>query len=649
MKRLVILLSLGTIGACADVIAPVTIAAKDCATDSDCGDGQACHRHRCFALPSICDLDGLLDPGEACDDGNNVDHDGCTNACEPAACGDGLLRSDLAEGLPGFEACDDGNSNNNDACTNACEPGRCGDGFLAEVLGEGCEDNNLIDEDGCTNACQIARCGDGILRADLQEGDPAYEACDDGNEVANDACRVDCQGARCGDGVLRADRQQGEPDYEGCDDGNDDDQDACLQNCTLAICGDGYLLTGVEDCDDGNDDDGDECTQDCTVATCGDGSVLEGVEDCDDGNDGNRDACLNGCVPARCGDGVVRRDLTDRSDPAFEDCEPGAAENPWWFCDSDCRFRPKARRLATDESSFCLLKEGRVWCSGNDDRNAGRLTVRSRVYDDLHGLLGFGPHIAICPFRIDGSSFCHSTNFWNQDAFAIPNVEPIKDFSITGNKMQICWAGKNGRVSCANHDGPIPQEVPNTHNVVDVLVGDCALDAGGRMLCWRSGEAARWVAPFKTFKDAVWGADCSDRVNRHSSNGWCLLDRDGTLWGLDDDQAVAQDRMPDGLVMISGAPCHNGPEMEHACPPRMTCGLTAEGEVICVKTGEAVGTVVEGLPEIVEISVDHGGACALGRDGSVWGWGTNWGWRVDLGDMYDFRETPVQLLGPDAP
>ncbi len=46
--------------------------------------------------------DGVVEGDEVCDDGNDVDTDMCTNACEEAACGDGLV-------YEGVEACDDGN------------------------------------------------------------------------------------------------------------------------------------------------------------------------------------------------------------------------------------------------------------------------------------------------------------------------------------------------------------------------------------------------------------------------------------------------------------------------------------------------------------------------------------------------------------
>ena len=38
-----------------------------------------------------------------------------------------------------------------------------------------------------------------------------------------------------GDGVLRADLQLGDPGYEACDDGNTDDEDRCLSSCVVAL------------------------------------------------------------------------------------------------------------------------------------------------------------------------------------------------------------------------------------------------------------------------------------------------------------------------------------------------------------------------------------------------------------------------------
>jgi cysteine-rich repeat protein len=67
--------------------------------------------------------DGVLDPGEECDDGNNEDGDGCSADCEVEGyCGDGILD-------PG-EECDDGNNEDGDGCSATCE--------LEPGGGEGC-------------------------------------------------------------------------------------------------------------------------------------------------------------------------------------------------------------------------------------------------------------------------------------------------------------------------------------------------------------------------------------------------------------------------------------------------------------------------------------------------------------------------------
>jgi len=55
---------------------------------------------------------GVLDSGEECDDGNQVDGDGCDTNCTLTRCGNGVVTVG--------EQCDDGNSNDNDACKNDC-------------------------------------------------------------------------------------------------------------------------------------------------------------------------------------------------------------------------------------------------------------------------------------------------------------------------------------------------------------------------------------------------------------------------------------------------------------------------------------------------------------------------------------------------
>jgi uncharacterized repeat protein (TIGR01451 family) len=95
--------------------------------------------------------DGVLDPGEECDDGNNVDGDGCSADCKIEYCGDGNLD-------PG-EECDDGNNVDGDGCSADCTLEYCGDGVLNP--GEECDDGNNVDGDGCSANCTIEEYGEG--------------------------------------------------------------------------------------------------------------------------------------------------------------------------------------------------------------------------------------------------------------------------------------------------------------------------------------------------------------------------------------------------------------------------------------------------------------------------------------------------------
>ena len=92
--------------------------------------------------------DGILslNNGESCDDGNNLDGDGCDADCKVrAACGNGVLE-------PG-EECDDGNRIDGDGCSAACRRERCGDGIVQAGLGEECDDGPAGSA-SCTAACR---------------------------------------------------------------------------------------------------------------------------------------------------------------------------------------------------------------------------------------------------------------------------------------------------------------------------------------------------------------------------------------------------------------------------------------------------------------------------------------------------------------
>ncbi len=169
-------------------------------------------------LPGTCG-NGILDPGEECDDGNTVSGDGCDATCSVTRCGNAVTTAG--------EECDDGNSYMNDECKNGCKRNFCGDGVLLVGV-EQCDDGNSNDNDGCKNNCTLNICGDGVVRTGVEQ----------------------------------------------CDDGNRNTSDACTNNCTIAVCGDGVLYFRVEQCDDGNRVDGDGCEADCTITGLADAVVL---------------------------------------------------------------------------------------------------------------------------------------------------------------------------------------------------------------------------------------------------------------------------------------------------------------------------------------------------------------------------------------
>ncbi|MBN2527419.1 MAG: DUF4215 domain-containing protein [Deltaproteobacteria bacterium] len=220
---------------------------------------------------------GVMEPSEVCDDGNNNSGDGCSAMCDAVEagffctapgekcvytieCGDGQVS--------GSETCDDFNTVSQDGCSANCqlEPGwiclvagkrcvaaKCGDGLVAGA--EECDDGNTNAADGCSQTCRLEEgyhcatpgqpCKETICNNGIKEG---REACDDGNDVVGDGCTPFCQK---------------EPD--------------CSSGACVSACGDGIILPGDnEECDDGNLLNHDGCSADCKVEP---GFQCDNVED----------------------------------------------------------------------------------------------------------------------------------------------------------------------------------------------------------------------------------------------------------------------------------------------------------------------------------------------------------------------------------
>lgn len=257
----------------------------DC-SPAECGDGQ---------LNTLNVTAPARATGEACDDGNLVNGDGCDGNCTVTACGNNVVTAG--------EFCDDGNVTNGDGCddgaTGNCTPTGCGNGIV--TAGETC------DGDGAGNGGETLTCDTNCTAVACQDGDlnaTAGEECDDGAESAT--CDTNCSLAVCGDGTVNTTAG------ETCD--TSGESLTCDSNCTAVACQDGDLNeTAGEQCDDGAESAG--CDTDCTFAVCGDGVTNSTAgEDCDDS--GESATCDFDCTSVMCGDGVVN--VT-----AGEECDDG--------------------------------------------------------------------------------------------------------------------------------------------------------------------------------------------------------------------------------------------------------------------------------------------------------------------------------------
>lgn len=201
--------------------------------------------------------DGIVQAGEACDDGNSVSGDGCSASC-------GALEQDFACPSPG------------EACVTTVA---CGDG---QVTGnELCDDGNRAGDDGCRSNCRAVDPGWSCLVPGLR---CEASACGDGRVAGFEECDFAASTAGCTDCKI--------------DDGYDcDDVD-----CHPVVCGDDYVERG-EQCEDGNARPFDGCfncrlepvcSDGVCLSACGDGQRFED-EECDDGNSKNGDGCSFTC------------------------------------------------------------------------------------------------------------------------------------------------------------------------------------------------------------------------------------------------------------------------------------------------------------------------------------------------------------------
>ena len=312
------------------------------ATDITLADGGSTATTDCSATCG----NGVVEPGEVCDDGNTTTGDGCgatclleagepcladpqcqsddcsiVNSCEDV-CGDGFVE--------GGEACDDGNTTGGDGCaadcsyadnlpngsscgTNLeCTSGFCDSGTCACDGNDDCLASEVCDSFELPNACEaVNQCGNGTVEAG--------ELCDDGNNTSLDGCSNNCLYETGGTCLLNTDCVgtcigffcAPTAGAGGACDGNDNDDCTGALGCNaVGTCGgDGAVCSANENCV--NTCIGSVCAPTGTLGgSCdaGDSADCTGVFDCDAagicGGDGavcsaNGD-CVNTCIDAAC-------------------------------------------------------------------------------------------------------------------------------------------------------------------------------------------------------------------------------------------------------------------------------------------------------------------------------------------------------------
>jgi MYXO-CTERM domain-containing protein len=294
-----------------------------CACDQsiDCPMGQLCNT---VANPNICVMPGcgnnVLEAGEACEDGNIINGDGCNATCLKELGQSCLLSGECASNscdIASFICVCDQNADcpmgqlcNFVADPNVCVNPGCGN-FVLEA-GEACEDGNTTNGDGCNSVClrelgQACMMGSQCVSAFCDSANNAC-ACDQDADCSNgQLCNLlsnpnTCVNPGCSNGVVEA--------TEACDDGNSVDGDGCNSVCLREIgqvcsmsgqCASGLCDTGLCACDENADCSGGQLCNTvanpniCVNPGCGNG-IVEVTEACDDGNTMSGDGCNSMCL-----------------------------------------------------------------------------------------------------------------------------------------------------------------------------------------------------------------------------------------------------------------------------------------------------------------------------------------------------------------
>ncbi len=524
----------------------------------------------------------VVEPLEACDDGNGEPGDGCDLNCQveehwecapwnPSpcwpACGDGYV-------VPGQEACDDGNLEPGDGCDADCQPEE----------GWSCDAQDALGTDVvCTPLCGDGKvvgweeCDDGV-DAENNPWSGSEDGCDvckpsqgwtcDPASVAPDGSWVHQCKPLCGDGLVL---NSGLPDGvvpEQCDDGNPFPGDGCAPDCKVEDgwgcghlpggasvcnpnCGDGKRV-GPEACDDGNGVAGDGCAPDCTVEA---GWVCGGPQ-------GGASQCAISCLDADGdGYGVGPDCLGEDCDDEHANANPGISEE---FCDdgvdNDCDGLTDAVVCGDSDEGVC--QQGVAYCQGDGD------------FGPCVGKIGAAP-VELCN-GLDDTCDGHTDQVLQADGSFGPLTQTcgLGECAATaevcaGGELVVCqpnWGKAKAHEECGNGKDDDCDGVVDEGCGPDNGVDGCIWVAGPSAVRDPAWEMGNWRNPLSSIQTAIDWA---------STNGWgqdvCVLGAPGCgLGALVPPPELSGDfEMADGVSVLGGfvvPPAGGGqPAQEEGC------------------------------------------------------------------------------------
>jgi cysteine-rich repeat protein/Cys-rich repeat protein len=362
-----------------------------CFSDGECLAGEVCDLDRSTCMPvdraecvpvGLCG-DGVLDSSEQCDDGNNVNGDGCSSFCAVEGVEDCV--DWLDNDADGLIDCTDADCAGNPSCASFC-----GDGVLSN--GEQCDDGNNQNGDGCSSICTVEQpsneiCGDG---ADNDQDGAAD--CADSDCAADAGCQPECvidadcsDGQQCNNGVCCDDPENGcipngrDPvcqfDYQcghgACVDGFCHDECVADADCpTGQTCQNGLCLT--------DPDGGDECIFDADCAAAADGEYCINAychESCAADTDcADNEVCRGGiCQPD---DGAKAECAINADCPvAGQECVNAVCR---FSCDNDTDCENSCGTGSACDLGYCLFaEEVSPQCATDADCTAGNVCANA--------------------------------------------------------------------------------------------------------------------------------------------------------------------------------------------------------------------------------------------------------------------------------